>query len=68
MFCYLKVPNVINENVISFVNTLPKEFGLESFIDYDLQFNKSFVEPLGVILDKIGWTTEPVSNLDNFFG
>ena len=67
-FCYLKVPNVINENVISFVNTLPKEFELESFIDYDLQFNKSFVEPLGVILDKIGWTTEPVSNLDNFFG
>jgi len=67
-FCYLKMPNVINENVISFVNALPKEFELEPYIDYDIQFKKSFVEPLGVILDKIGWTTEPVSNLDNFFG
>ena len=67
-FCYLKMPNVINENVISFVNVLPKEFELEPYIDYELQFKKSFVEPLGVILDKIGWTTEPVSNLDDFFG
>jgi DNA polymerase elongation subunit (family B) len=67
-FCYLKMPNVINENVISFVNALPKEFELEPYIDYDTQFSKSFVEPLGVILNKIGWTTEPVSTLDNFFG
>ena len=67
-FCYLKVPNVINENVISFVNVLPKEFELEPYIDYEIQFNKSFIEPLGVILNKIGWTTEPVSTLDNFFG
>ena len=67
-FCYLKVPNVINENVISFVNALPKEFELEPYIDYDTQFSKSFVEPLGVILDKIGWTTEPVSTLNDFFG
>jgi len=67
-FCYLKMPNIINENVISFVNVLPKEFELESYVDYDTQFNKSFVEPLGVILDKIGWTTEPVSTLNEFFG
>ena len=67
-FCYMKLPNVMNENVISFVNTLPKEFELEPYIDYDIQFQKSFVEPLGVILDKIGWTTEPVSNLEDFFG
>ena len=67
-FCYLKMPNVINENVISFVNALPKEFELEPYIDYETQFNKSFVEPLGVILNKIGWTTEPVSTLNEFFG
>ena len=54
--------------MISFVNALPKEFELEPYIDYETQFKKSFVEPLGVILDKIGWTTEPVSNLDEFFG
>jgi len=67
-FCYMKLPNTMNENVISFVSALPKEFELESYIDYDTQFQKSFVEPLGVILDKIGWTTEPVSTLDSFFG
>ena len=66
--CIRDRPNTINENVISFVNVLPKEFELEPYIDYDTQFSKSFVEPLGVILDKIGWTTEPVSTLDNFFG
>tara|TARA_R110001606_G_scaffold380495_2_gene541054 strand:+ start:475 stop:2970 length:2496 start_codon:yes stop_codon:yes gene_type:complete len=67
-FCYMKLPNIMNENVISFVSALPKEFELEQYIDYDLQFQKSFVEPLGVILDKIGWTTEPVSTLESFFG
>jgi DNA polymerase elongation subunit (family B) len=67
-FCYLKMPNTINENVISFVNVLPKEFELEPYIDYETQFSKSFIEPLGVILNKIGWTTEPVSTLDSFFG
>ena len=67
-FCYMKLPNIMNENVISFVSALPKEFELEPYIDYDTQFQKSFVEPLGVILDKIGWTTEPVSTLDSFFG
>jgi DNA polymerase elongation subunit (family B) len=67
-FCYMKLPNIMNENVISFVSALPKEFELEPYIDYDLQFQKSFIEPLGVILDKIGWTTEPVSTLESFFG
>jgi DNA polymerase elongation subunit (family B) len=67
-FCYMKLPNIMNENVISFVSALPKEFNLDDYIDYDLQFQKSFVEPLGVILDKIGWTTEKVSTLESFFG
>ena len=34
----MKLPNIMNENVISFVTTLPKEFELEQYIDYDLQF------------------------------
>ena len=67
-FLYLKVPNPIKENVVGFISTLPKEFELHPYIDYDLQFDKSFIEPLKLILEKIGWSTEPVSSLEDFFG
>jgi DNA polymerase elongation subunit (family B) len=67
LFSYLTLPNVFNENVISYVGTLPKEFDLHRFIDYDMQFNKSFLEPLRNIAERIGWHTEPVASLDSFF-
>ena len=66
-FIYLKVPNPSKENVIGFINTLPREFELHNYIDYDLQFDKSFIEPLKLILEKIGWSTEPQSSLEEFF-
>jgi DNA polymerase elongation subunit (family B) len=67
-FTYLTLPNPINENVISFINVLPKEFDLNSYVDYDMQFDKSFIEPLKNIITLIGWNVEPVASLDNFFG
>ena len=67
-FCYLKKPNPIHENVISFISEFPPEFGLDQFVDYDLQFEKSFLEPLKVILDAIGWNVEKTVNLESFFG
>ena len=66
-FLYLKKPNVIQENVISFIQDFPRELGLEKYIDYDLQFDKSFVEPLKTILDAIGWNVEKTVNLELFF-
>jgi DNA polymerase elongation subunit (family B) len=66
-FIYLKKPNIIQENVISFIQDFPKELGLDKYIDYDLQFEKSFVEPLKSILDAIGWKTEHSVNLESFF-
>ena len=45
-FTYLTTPNPINENVISFLSVMPREFDLHRFVDYDMQFDKSFVEPL----------------------
>ena len=50
-FVYLKTPNKINENVISYLSTFPKEFGLDKQVDYDLQFSKSFLDPIKVIMD-----------------
>ena len=66
-FCYLKKPNIIHENVISFIQEFPKELGLNQYIDYDLQFEKSFLEPLKAILDSIGWKVERAVSLDSFF-
>ena len=66
-FLYLKKPNVIQENVISFIQDFPRELGLEKYVDYDLQFDKSFVEPLKAILDAIGWNVEKTVNLELFF-
>jgi len=66
-FIYLKRPNIIQENVISFIQDFPHELGLDKYIDYDLQFEKSFVEPLKAILDAIGWNVEKTVNLELFF-
>ena len=67
-FTYLTTPNPINENVISFLNVLPRELDLHRFIDYDMQFDKAFVEPLKVVVNLINWNVEPVASLDSFFG
>jgi DNA polymerase elongation subunit (family B) len=66
-FCYLKKPNIIHENIISFIQDFPHEIGLDKYIDYDLQFNKAFLEPLKIILDAIGWNVEKTVNLESFF-
>jgi DNA polymerase elongation subunit (family B) len=67
-FVYLKKPNIIQENIISFIQDFPTELGLDKYIDYELQFEKSFVEPLKAILDAIGWSVEKTVNLELFFG
>jgi DNA polymerase elongation subunit (family B) len=66
-FCYLKKPNIIHENIISFIQDFPTELGLDMYIDYDLQFDKAFLEPLKIILDAIGWNVEKTVNLELFF-
>jgi len=66
-FTYMKKPNPMQENVIAFPDVLPEELKLNNYVDYDLQFDKTFVEPLKLILDAVGWTPEPVASLDDFF-
>ena len=66
-FAYLKKPNPIGENIISFISELPPEFGLNEFLDYDIMFTKGFIDPLQGILDVIGWNTEKVNTLEDFF-
>lgn len=66
-FLYLKFPNPIKENMISFPNVLPKEFGLDKYIDYETQFNKVFLSPIDNLLGAIGWSAEKVDSIENFF-
>jgi len=66
-FCYLKMPNPLRENVISCPGNLPRQLGLNQYIDYETQYDKSFVEPLRTILDAIGWKAEKQSSLDSFW-
>lgn len=64
---YLKLPNPIKENTISFVGILPPEFGLEKYIDFNTQFDKVFLTPLIGILETIGWHHEKISTIEDFF-
>tara|TARA_R110001632_G_scaffold126006_1_gene239503 strand:- start:433 stop:2898 length:2466 start_codon:yes stop_codon:yes gene_type:complete len=66
-FCYLKMPNPLMENVISFNPFLPKEFGIHEHIDYEMQFNKTFKDPLKLVSDAINWELEHINSLEDFF-
>jgi len=66
-FCYMKMPNPLMENVISFTNFLPEEFALNQYVDYETQFNKTFKEPLKLVSDAIKWELEYVNSLEGFF-
>ena len=66
-FVALKLPNPAKQDVIAFSDYLPKEFGLDEFVNYDLQFHKSFIKPIEPVLAAIGWSVEPRSDLSDFF-
>ena len=66
-YTYLKEPNPSGDSAIAMLTTLPKEFNLEEYIDYDRQFEKSFLDPMKGILEKIGWDYEKKSTIMDFF-
>ena len=67
-FVSLRMPNPLKDNVVSFPTKLPREFNLKNYIDYDEQFEKSFLDPLRFIVNAIGWSFERQASLESFFG
>ena len=66
-FTYLKMTNTFKDSVVSFPSRLPEEFALQQYIDYDTQFEKTFLEPIKVILDCMKWKPEKTSSIEDFF-
>jgi DNA polymerase elongation subunit (family B) len=66
-FTYLRQPNPINDTVISYPSRLPTEFRLDNYVDYDVQFQKAYLDPIKIILDCIDWKPEKTNSLDAFF-
>ncbi len=66
-FILLKEPNPFKFNVCSYISTLPREFKLKNYVNYDLQFEKTFLDPMRFILGAINWSAEPKASLESFF-
>jgi len=67
-FIKLKEANPFKFDVISYITELPKEFKLNDYVDYELQFEKTFLDPMRFILNSIGWEHEKRASLEAFFG
>lgn len=67
---YLKMPNTLRENIIAWPvdDVLPPEFGLHKYVDFETQFEKTFLSAMSIILNSIKWSPIQVANLDEFFG
>lgn len=66
-WCYLKAPNIIGAEAIAIKSDLPKEFGLEKYVDYERMFDKTFISPLRTLINAAGWHfKEPNTVLDLF--
>ena len=63
---YLKEPNPFHSHIIGATDELPKEFNIESYLDYKTQFEKSFLNPIESITSVIGWKTKKVPTLLGF--
>ena len=66
---YLNLPNPSGINIISYPvgENIPKEFGLDEYIDKNTQFEKTFLAPLRGMLDSIGWKSEASFSIDSLF-
>jgi hypothetical protein len=66
-YIYLMLPNPVKENIFGFKERFPNELKLNKYINYNLQFKKSFTDPLNMILESLNWSDEKRVSLQDFF-
>ena len=66
-YIHLMLPNPVKENIFGFKERFPEELNLNKYINYELQFKKSFIEPLNMILETLNWSDEKRVSLQDFF-
>ena len=57
-----------DRNVITFNSDIPKEFAIDNFIDYDLMFEKAFLDPMNTLTRIVGWQIREQASLEGLFG
>jgi len=66
---YLKNSNPYGIDAITFKDVIPKEFGLDGYVDYDIMWEKVFIEPIRQFYDVMRWEMPSFDkeNIDDLF-
>ncbi|PCJ96739.1 MAG: hypothetical protein COA52_00600 [Hyphomicrobiales bacterium] len=63
---YLTMPNPTRQNIFACPDELPEEFGLEEYVDYPKQFEKSFMKPITSLANAAGISMDNKVEMDQF--
>jgi hypothetical protein len=58
-FCYMKLPNVTGSNAFAFQEEKVFDNGLKDYIDYNLMYEKGFMNNIKLITDPLKWDLTP---------
>jgi hypothetical protein len=57
-FAYLRLPNRFQTHVLAAPDGCPESWNVEAMLDYETQWQKSFLDPLEAILSAAKWHVE----------
>jgi hypothetical protein len=63
-YTYLKLPNIIGENVIGYVEKIPPEFKLDKYVDYETMFDKTYMSQMTTLMGSMKWVAKDKGSLD----
>lgn len=66
-FLYLKEPNPFGSSVIGWSTSLPKEFGVDEWVDRQAHFERGYIAAIQNLTDHIGWSVVERVTLEDLF-